>query len=64
MRLKSGTSSSDLERVEENLAPVPAVATIDPFLRALSELRGSDLHIKVGSPARVRIDGRLRKLQA
>jgi twitching motility protein PilT len=32
-------------------------------LRALVELRGSDLHIKVGSPARVRIDGRLRKLQ-
>jgi twitching motility protein PilT len=36
---------------------------VAPFLRALVELRGSDLHIKVGSPARVRIDGRLRKLQ-
>jgi len=35
-----------------------------PFLRALSELGGSDLHVKVGSPPRVRIDGRLRKLQA
>src|SRR5215218_8611060 len=34
-----------------------------PYLRALVELRGSDLHIKVGSPARLRIDGRLRKLQ-
>ena len=31
--------------------------------RALAELRGSDLHIKVGSPPRVRIDGRLRRLQ-
>ncbi|HET8614586.1 MAG TPA: PilT/PilU family type 4a pilus ATPase [Actinomycetales bacterium] len=37
--------------------------SVAPFLRALVELRGSDLHIKVGSPARVRIDGRLRKLQ-
>ncbi len=35
-----------------------------PYLRALSELLGSDLHCKVGSPPRVRIDGRLRKLQA
>ena len=35
-----------------------------PFLRALSDLRGSDLHCKTGSPPRVRIDGRLRRLQA
>ncbi|MGN6598657.1 MAG: type IV pilus twitching motility protein PilT [Actinomycetes bacterium] len=35
-----------------------------PYLRALSELGGSDLHCKVGSPPRVRIDGRLRRLQA
>lgn len=37
---------------------------IEPFLRALSESGGSDLHCKVGSPPRVRIDGRLRKLQS
>ncbi len=37
--------------------------SVAPLLRALTELRGSDLHIKVGSPPRVRIDGRLRKLQ-
>ena len=35
-----------------------------PFLRALTELRGSDLHCKTGSPPRVRIDGALRRLQA
>ncbi|HSP38288.1 MAG TPA: PilT/PilU family type 4a pilus ATPase [Frankiaceae bacterium] len=35
----------------------------EPFLRALVECGGSDLHCKVGSPPRVRIDGRLRKLQ-
>ena len=38
--------------------------SIEPYLRALVESGGSDLHCKVGSPPRVRIDGRLRKLQA
>ena len=37
--------------------------SIEPFLRALVETGGSDLHCKVGSPPRVRIDGKLRKLQ-
>jgi twitching motility protein PilT len=37
--------------------------TIEPFLRALVESGGSDLHCKVGSPPRVRINGSLRKLQ-
>ena len=37
--------------------------SIEPFLRALVETGGSDLHVKVGSPPRVRIDGKLRKLQ-
>jgi len=36
---------------------------VEPFLRALVEAAGSDLHCKVGSPPRIRIDGRLRKLQ-
>ena len=38
-------------------------SVIEPFLRALVECGGSDLYCKVGSPPRVRIDGRLRKLQ-
>ena len=42
---------------------VTAPLSIEPFLRALVESGGSDLHCKVGSPPRVRIDGRLRKLQ-
>jgi twitching motility protein PilT len=42
---------------------VTSTLTIEPFLRALTECGGSDLHCKVGSPPRVRIDGRLRKLQ-
>ncbi|MEJ5915188.1 type IV pilus twitching motility protein PilT [Pseudokineococcus sp. 1T1Z-3] len=47
--------------------PTPVEAdddlSISPFLRALTDLAGSDLHLKVGSPPRVRIDGRLRRLQ-
>ncbi|MGZ4603599.1 MAG: type IV pili twitching motility protein PilT, partial [Kineosporiaceae bacterium] len=43
---------------------MPDVSSVEPYLRALVELLGSDLHCKVGSPPRVRIDGTLRKLQA
>jgi twitching motility protein PilT len=42
------------------LPPIP----IEPLLRALVESGGSDLHCKTGSPPRVRIDGRLRRLDA
>src|SRR5437868_7769678 len=45
------------------LSLVTSTLTIEPFLRALVDSGGSDLHCKVGSPPRVRIDGRLRKLQ-
>jgi twitching motility protein PilT len=37
--------------------------SVIPYLRALVELYGSDLHCKVGSPPRVRLDGRLRRLE-
>jgi len=39
----------------------PTVSVV-PFLKALTELFGSDLHCKVGSPPRIRIDGSLRRL--
>ena len=39
-------------------------AGVEPYLRALVELLGSDLHCKVGSPPRIRIDGTLRTMQA
>ena len=38
-------------------------SSIEPLLQALVDATGSDLHCKVGSPPRVRIDGTLRKLQ-
>ena len=46
------------------LTNAPVFQSVEPFLRALVESGGSDLHCKVGSAPRVRIDGRLRKLQA
>lgn len=38
--------------------------SVVPFLHALAGTGGSDLHCKVGSAPRIRVDGRLRKLQA
>ena len=35
---------------------------LDRLLRILSELDGSDLHVKAGAPPRVRVDGELRTL--
>ena len=37
--------------------------SVIPLLHALASTGGSDLHCKVGSAPRVRVDGRLRKLQ-
>ncbi len=48
----------------DRTARVTSGRSVEPYLRAVVESGGSDLHIKVGSPPRVRIDGRLRKLQA
>ena len=66
--LKPGVRRSDPTTVTTS-APAPAgnpaqPTRLEPYLRALVELFGSDLHCKVGSPPRVRIDGRLRRLEA
>lgn len=37
--------------------------SVIPLLHALASTGGSDLHCKVGSAPRIRVDGRLRKLQ-
>jgi twitching motility protein PilT len=41
-----------------------APRSVVPFLQALVEQSGSDLHCKVGSPPRIRVDGRLRRVKA
>jgi Tfp pilus assembly pilus retraction ATPase PilT len=37
------------------------MAEIDGLLKMMSEQGSSDLHVKVGSPPAVRLNGRLRK---
>ena len=44
-------------------APEAGLLSVMPYLEALVDLAGSDLHCKVGSPPRIRMDGRLRRLQ-
>jgi twitching motility protein PilT len=36
---------------------------LDGYLRALAGAGGSDLHVKVGSPPRIRVNGTLRKIE-
>ena len=38
------------------------MASIRPWLEALVASQGSDLHLKVGSPPQIRVDGRLHRL--
>ncbi len=59
-----GTSDTQIETVADPLTDATGPQSVEPFLRALVDVGGSDLHCKTGSSPRVRIDGRLRKLQA
>ena len=45
-------------------AEVGNVKSIEPYLRALVDVGGSDLHIKAGVVPRIRLDGTLRPLRA
>ena len=40
-----------------------ACERLDSYLRALVDAGGSDLHVKVGSPPRIRVNGVLRRLE-
>jgi twitching motility protein PilT len=42
---------------------VVAHEQLDGFLRVLAEREGSDLHVKVGSPPRIRVNGSLTLLE-
>ncbi len=50
--------------MSDNIVEQSPPTRVGPYLQALSDLLGSDLHCKVGSPPRIRIDGRLRRLDA
>ncbi len=68
-QVTAAAQSESEDPVSASSLPAAPVApagpqSVEPFLKALVEIGGSDLHCKTGSAPRVRIDGRLRKLQA
>jgi len=48
----------------EQFDPPAQARSIQPLLKVMAELGASDLHLKAGAPPRVRINGRLRHLDA
>ena len=64
MTITQGTDAGTTSEQAAGHVAAPVEPLITPYLRALVDLRGSDLHCKAGSPPRIRIDGRLRALQA
>lgn len=56
-RLKNCTDQADYPQVSDQ--PISVI----PLLHAVANSGASDLHCKVGSAPRVRVDGRLRRLQ-
>ncbi len=62
--LTAGSAGTAVKTGHPQVEALRVTSSIEPFLRALVDCGGSDLHCKVGSPPRVRIDGKLRRLQA
>ncbi len=60
----SASAASEAPRQRDVGSEPQEPLSVLPFLRALSELSGSDLHCKVGAAPRIRIDGRLRRVRA
>ncbi len=68
--MKQDVTAASIQSVSEpaeataDVPPVQLPAPIEPYLRALLDSGGSDLHLKVGAAPRIRIHGRLLTLQA
>ncbi|MCA9104672.1 MAG: PilT/PilU family type 4a pilus ATPase [Planctomycetales bacterium] len=55
-------SSVSVESLRERLLQTKSDLKVDKFFRALVRLKGSDLHMKVGNPPIVRVNGTLKPL--
>jgi len=55
-------SAGNVEQVMERFLQKKEELEVDKIFRALVKLEGSDLHLKVGRPPIVRVDGTLREL--
>lgn len=52
-----------MSQIQDANAPAEQPVSVIPLLKSLVAAGGSDLHCKVGSPPRMRVDGRLRRLK-
>ncbi len=64
--------NTDQDKETESVTPPPSdssqpgkrgIARVDKYFRSAMKMGASDLHLKAGSPAHVRLDGRVRPLQ-
>jgi twitching motility protein PilT len=61
--VSSGSENIKFRDLRADTFDVTQLQSVIPLLHALASNGGSDLHVKVGSAPRVRVDGRLRRLQ-
>jgi twitching motility protein PilT len=59
---RNGSGDSNLDRLVGNLLKERVELEVDKIFRALVRLKGSDLHMKVGNPPIVRVNGDLKPL--
>ena len=56
-------SSAQIGQPADRIRPRRGCQELDCYLKSVVALHGSDLHLKAGSPARIRVDGALRVVQ-
>jgi twitching motility protein PilT len=59
---RNGSGDATLDRLVGNLLKERVELEVDKIFRALVRLKGSDLHLKVGNPPIVRVNGDLKPL--
>jgi twitching motility protein PilT len=59
---RNGSGEGNLDRLVGNLLKERVELEVDKIFRALVRLKGSDLHMKVGNPPIVRVNGDLKPL--
>ena len=58
----SDSEPSDIEKMKNRLLKKREAREVDKYFRALVKLEGSDLHMKVGNPPIIRVNGSLKPM--
>lgn len=58
----SDSEPSDIEKMKNRLLKKREAREVDKYFRALVKLEGSDLHMKVGNPPIIRVNGALKPM--